>query len=108
MKKNSKNSINRIFSPFIKAIRAFDSALISLRKDNDGVYTSREEKITVFAISYVLAMILWMVVNLNGSYSINVDVPLAVARQHRSQVRQVWQLWPFRFTRHYQSPPGFL
>ncbi|MEL0010159.1 MAG: hypothetical protein VW868_01195 [Bacteroidota bacterium] len=78
MKKSSKNSINRIFSPFIKAIRAFDSALISLRKDNDGVYTSREEKITVFAISYVLAMILWMVVNLNGSYSINVDVPLAV------------------------------
>ena len=78
MNKTSKNIISRLFSPFIRVVKAIDSALIGLRKDNEEEYTSREEKITVFVVSYILAMILWMVVNLNGSYSINVDVPLAV------------------------------
>ena len=79
MKKTSpKNSPNTIFSPFIKAVRAIDTALIGLRKENGASNTSREEKITVFVVSYVLAMTLWMVVNLNGSYNIDVEVPLEV------------------------------
>lgn len=79
MKKTSpKNNPNTIFSPFIKAVRAIDTALIGLRKENGASNTSREEKITVFVVSYVLAMTLWMVVNLNGSYNIDVEVPLEV------------------------------
>ena len=73
-----KNTLNTIFSPFIKAVRAIDTALIGLRKENGASNTSRQEKITVFVVSYVFAMTLWMVVNLNGSYNIEVEVPLEV------------------------------
>ena len=73
-----KNTLNTIFSPFIKAVKAIDTALIGLRKENGASNTSRQEKITVFVVSYVFAMTLWMVVNLNGSYNIEVEVPLEV------------------------------
>ncbi len=79
MKQSSqRNTLNTIFSPFIKALRAIDTALIGLRKENGASYTSRKEKITVFVVSYVFAMTLWMVVNLNGSYNIELELPLEV------------------------------
>ena len=78
--KNSyqRNTLNAIFSPFIKALRAIDTALIGLRKENGVSYTSRKEKITVFVVSYVFAVIFWMVVNLNGTYNIELELPLEV------------------------------
>ena len=73
-----RNTLNTIFSPFIKALRAIDTALVGLRKENGVSYTSRKEKITVFVVSYVFAVIFWMVVNLNGTYNIELELPLEV------------------------------
>ena len=73
-----RNTLNTIFSPFIKALRAIDTALVGLRKENGVSYTSRKEKITVFVISYVFAVIFWMVVNLNGTYNIELELPLSI------------------------------
>lgn len=37
---------------------------------------ARRERIAVFAIAYIMAISLWFIVNLNGDYNININVPI--------------------------------
>ncbi|HBX66521.1 MAG TPA: hypothetical protein DEG32_10335, partial [Balneolaceae bacterium] len=37
---------------------------------------NRREKIIVFIAAYIMAVSLWFIVNLNGSFSININIPV--------------------------------
>lgn len=46
--------------------------------DDDGQGLTRREKITVFAFAYIIALILWLLVNLGRTFNLSVKLPLDV------------------------------
>jgi len=49
--------------------------------DGDDIFFLRREKIIVFLISFVLALCMWLLVNLNREFNLNVNLPLVLGNQ---------------------------
>ncbi|MEX0686478.1 MAG: hypothetical protein WD267_11820 [Balneolales bacterium] len=54
------------------------------RKDDAG-YLPRTEKIIVFIVAFVIAMCLWLLVNLNRDYNLSVNLPIQLAQFQNDQ-----------------------
>lgn len=44
--------------------------------NEDDARAARRERVAVFVVAYIMAMSLWFIVNLNGDYNININVPI--------------------------------
>ncbi len=44
--------------------------------DETSVQLVRREKVIVFLVAYIMAILLWFIVNLGGSFSINLNIPI--------------------------------
>ncbi len=44
--------------------------------NEDDARVARRERVAVFVVAYIMAMSLWFIVNLNGDYNININVPI--------------------------------
>lgn len=48
--------------------------------EDEGFGMPRREKITVFGIAYLIALVLWLLVNLGRSFNLTIQVPLVVGQ----------------------------
>lgn len=53
-------------------------AAISRSPDEDGMSEAGREKIIVFIVSFVLALCLWLMVNLSRDYNLNLNLPISI------------------------------
>lgn len=60
---------------FLNRISDAWHSLLSVKSDSKNKGTDRE-KVVVFTISVFLAFCIWLIVNLNRDYSLNIDVPV--------------------------------
>lgn len=44
--------------------------------NEEDARAARRERVAVFVVAYIMAMSLWFIVNLNGDYNININVPI--------------------------------
>lgn len=62
---------------FKDRLRALWNNLLNRPKDDSSIGVTRE-KVVVFFISVVLALCLWMLVNLSRDFNLNIDVPITL------------------------------
>ncbi|MEX2402617.1 MAG: CdaR family protein [Balneolales bacterium] len=56
-----------------------------LRRKDDIISLPRTEKVIVFIVAYVIAMCLWLLVNLNRDYNLSVNLPVHLAQFQEDQ-----------------------
>jgi YbbR domain-containing protein len=61
---------------FIKRLKGFLKPGTKPGAEETETQFMRQEKVIVFIAAYIMAICLWFIVNLNGSFSININIPV--------------------------------
>lgn len=70
----------RIWNKWANKIKRFRIGFLSNSQDEDGPGLTRREKIIVFLFAYVIALILWFLVNLSRPFTLTVNIPVELGQ----------------------------
>jgi len=65
---------------WIRKIKGFWNGLTGGPPDDEGQGLMRREKITVFVFAYIIALILWLLVNLGRTFNLSVKIPVVAGQ----------------------------
>ena len=70
----------RIWNNLITKLKEFRSGFLSNSQEEDGPGLTRREKIIVFGFAYIIALVLWFLVNLSRPFTLTVKIPILLGQ----------------------------
>lgn len=70
----------QIWNSLINKIKEFRIGFLSNSQDEDGPGLTRREKFIVFGFAYIIALVLWFLVNLSRPFTLTVKIPIELGQ----------------------------
>ncbi len=70
----------QIWNSLLGKIKKIRIGFLSSSQDDDGPGLTRREKLIVFGFAYIIALVLWFLVNLSRPFTLTVKIPIALGQ----------------------------